>query len=700
MNKPNPNEKIDFTFTNEKPIESITEDEKGLNINNYAEYLAKNIENYFKYNQDSITIGLMGEWGSGKTSILNLTENFLENTDVKVMKFNPWIYSSYNQLIEQFFDELIKQFYSEKNYTLGNNIREYWLKINKSDLAKKTFIHLIASKNNTIANILNDLFKYDSKEKSLEKLKNDINTKLLGHKIVCIIDDLDRVSTTEIYEMFKLIKIMADFNNIIYILSFDKKIIAKSLEDEYIDGEKYIEKIINISLDVPLATDLELKNILINGLTTLSKKHDIELDEDRLNNILDEWDYETKKRYGILYFFKTIRDIKRFNNLLEFNIELIKNEVNFEDFIAITAIQIFKPEIYEKIKYNESLLVKYPISKNEYSSNPEIAKTEQQEFENIIEDNDNLNHILKTLFPKMSFIYNTRFISDYSSTYDEKLLICHPDHFKTYFKLNPIVKTITEEEISIILDYINYKKEQEILEAFKNLNEKDKLDKFFEVLNNRANKIKEPEFFLNLIFSLDKKFNEEIFNKNRHVLKEICLMLIIKINSKNRFEILNKEYYNMNHLNFLFELFIHIKNHNNLSGLKNEVILTETELNELENIIKDKYILMLKKHLNYITYNIINVFELGRDLKLENEFRNAIDNLISTKEGLLQFLKSYMYPDMNSFLESEISSASHFSNMETIKEKIDENYDEIKDVFEVKKFLKEYEMWKTDNLVS
>lgn len=700
MNKPNPNEKIDFTFTNEKPIESITEDKKGLNINNYAEYLAKNIENYFKYNQDSITIGLMGEWGSGKTSILNLTENFLENTDVKVMKFNPWIYSSYNQLIEQFFDELIKQFYSEKNYTLGNNIREYWLKINKSDLAKKTFIHLIASKNNTIANILNDLFKYDSKEKSLEKLKNDINTKLLGHKIVCIIDDLDRVSTTEIYEMFKLIKIMADFNNIIYILSFDKKIIAKSLDDEYIDGEKYIEKIINISLDVPLATDLELKNILINGLTTLSKKHDIELDEDRLNNILDEWDYETKKRYGILYFFKTIRDIKRFNNLLEFNIELIKNEVNFEDFIAITAIQIFKPEIYEKIKYNESLLVKYPISKNEYSSNPEIAKTEQQEFENIIEDNDNLNHILKTLFPKMSFIYNTRFISDYSSTYDEKLLICHPDHFKTYFKLNPIVKTITEEEISIILDYINYKKEQEILEAFKNLNEKDKLDKFFEVLNNRANKIKEPEFFLNLIFSLDKKFNEEIFNKNRHVLKEICLMLIIKINSKNRFEILNKEYYNMNHLNFLFELFIHIKNHNNLSGLKNEVILTETELNELENIIKDKYILMLKKHLNYITYNIINVFKLGRDLKLENEFRNAIDNLISTKEGLLQFLKSYMYPDMNSFLESEISDASHFSNMETIKEKIDENYDEIKDVFEVKKFLKEYEMWKTDNLVS
>lgn len=174
-------------------------------------------------------------------------------------------------------------------------------------------------------------------------------------------------------------------------------------------------------------------------------------------------------------------------------------------------------------------------------------------------------------------------------------------------------------------------------------------------------------------------------------------MLIIKINSEYRFEILKNEYYGMNNLNFLFELLIHIKRHNNISVLKNEAILSETELNELENIIKEKYIIMLNKHSNYITTYIFNVFELGRDLKLENEFKNSIDNLISTKDGLLEFLKSYIYPDMNRYFESEISNASQFSNMETIKERIDENYDELKDVLEVKKFIKEYDMWKTDN---
>ena len=44
--------------------------------------------------------------------------------------------------------------------------------------------------------------------------------------------------------MFKLIKIMADFKNIIYLVAFDQNVIAKALKENY--GEKYIEKIINV----------------------------------------------------------------------------------------------------------------------------------------------------------------------------------------------------------------------------------------------------------------------------------------------------------------------------------------------------------------------------------------------------------------------------------------------------------------------
>ena len=70
-----------------------------LNRRNFAESLALNIQNYFDRQDinNCLTIGLMGEWGSGKTSILNMTEEYLKDSKIKIIKFNPWIYSSYNQ---------------------------------------------------------------------------------------------------------------------------------------------------------------------------------------------------------------------------------------------------------------------------------------------------------------------------------------------------------------------------------------------------------------------------------------------------------------------------------------------------------------------------------------------------------------------------------------------------------------------------
>jgi len=691
MTSPNPQDN-NFTFKTENPINSIDKDL--LNISNFSKYLAANIENYFEYNHESITIGLMGEWGSGKTSILNLTENYLDKSNIKIMKFNPWIYSSYNQLIEQFFNELIKQFYSKRDYDLGDNIKEYWFKINKSNLAKSILPTIISTKFKTLGKILKENTKFDSEEKSLEKLKDKINTKLLDYKIVCIIDDLDRVTSEEIQEMFRLVKIMADFYNIIYIISFDKKIVAKSLDSKYVNGKKYLEKIINISLDVPVITENELEIILKTNLIELSEKHEIELDGDRLDDILDEFDYETKKHYGILKFFKNMRDIKRFINVLEFNIELIKNEVNFIDFIAITSIQLFRPEIYEKIKYNETLLVKYVISKNEYDSNTELIKTEQHAFENIVKDDKNIKYLLQKLFPKMSFIYNTKYYSDYSDTYDSNLSICHPNHFNAYFKLNPNIKKITEEEITIIINLINSKKEFETIEQLKSLNENNKLELFFESIKNRTDNIREPEFFLKLIFSMHNTLTADIFNKNRYLLKKICLLLIIKINSNHRFNILKIEYKLMNHLNFLFELLIHIEKHNFIPNMQNEIILTEIQINQLKSIIKNKYHQMILKEFEYIETNLLEVLELGKDLELENDVNEIINILFSTDKGVITFLSYFMYPGMNNFIESEIRNISYYTNMEKIKMKIDENYDELKDLFEIKKFLKEYDIWK------
>ena len=680
-----------YHFKNEKPLVNFTQDKNGLNRGNFAKNLAKNIENYFKFNNDCLTIGLMGEWGSGKTTIINLTKQCLSD-EIKIMEFNPWIYSSYNQLIEQFFDELISQFSNERG--IAKDLKSYWFKLNKSNFAKSIVPTLVSTKSETIGNIMEKTFNLDSHEMSLGKLKNKINKELSKYNIVCIIDDLDRISVEGINDIFKLIKIMADFNNVIYLLSFDKQMVSKSLDNEYVNGEKYIEKIINVPLDVPLATFPELKKSLKNDLILLSEKHELKFDEARLRFILDYEDPGERKNHGILYFFKNMRDIKRFINILEFNLELVKNEVNFVDFITITSIQLFKPEIYDKVKVNESLLVPYKIVSGEYDFEKNIIEREKEEFELIVGNDENIEYILKFLFPKMRFIYNNGVAINHSSVNDRNLLICHENHFKTYFKLNPIVKDMTEFEIDVTVDYINSENEIEVISKFKNLFDLDKLDLFFERVQYRLNKIKANEFFLRLLFSLDD-VDENIYFTIDYTLINISTGLIKKIES-NKLRILQEEF-NKNHkVHFLLNLIKEIERYN-LTHL-DENLLSDSEIEILKEILRKKYNMSLWSYDETSPYKLTYYLEMGEDLGLRKVNDKFLEKFISTSQGLILFLESILHKEMDRFVESEIRNINYFISMDLVKDKIDKNYDELKEEILVKKFLKDYDVYQSNKI--
>ena len=413
-----------------------------LNRKNFAKNLALNIQNYFnrKTVNDCLTIGLMGEWGFGKTSILNMTEHYLKDSKIKIIKFNPWIYSSYDQLVGQFFDELIMEFTDSRDNSLSGFLRQYKIKVNKLELAKKLAVVGTSIIDSKLGSGVERILDSTSEEDNLAHIKKKINRQFAGRKVICIIDDLDRLSKDEIAEMFKLIKIMADFKNMVYLVAFDKDVVANALEEDY-GGEKYIEKIINVPLHVPSIDHSELRYFLVGHFKRISRNYKKNLDLGRLNQFLDFQPRQHGKKCGILYFFTNMRDITRFINILEFNLELIIDEVNLVDFIVITAIQVFYSEIYDKIKFNEFLLINYHYTAlDEFQRS--ILEKEKSEFEELVNKNDNVNYILRVLFPKMGNIYNGNpsFKFKNKDSADKNLLIYHPNHFKAYFKLNSAIK--------------------------------------------------------------------------------------------------------------------------------------------------------------------------------------------------------------------------------------------------------------------
>src|ERR1043165_1116706 len=58
---------------------------------------------------EGIVVGVLGAWGSGKTSFINLARKEIESSSVAVIDFNPWMFSGAEQLLHSFFSEVAAQ---------------------------------------------------------------------------------------------------------------------------------------------------------------------------------------------------------------------------------------------------------------------------------------------------------------------------------------------------------------------------------------------------------------------------------------------------------------------------------------------------------------------------------------------------------------------------------------------------------------
>ena len=116
-------------FRSDQPIDTYKEDLLGRH--SFAKALANAILSYEQ--NDSISVGLFGKWGSGKTSLINMTLEEIKSLSAQkeplVIKFNPWNFSDQNQLIQQFFNELslvlCRDDSAERHIKIGRTIQKY-----------------------------------------------------------------------------------------------------------------------------------------------------------------------------------------------------------------------------------------------------------------------------------------------------------------------------------------------------------------------------------------------------------------------------------------------------------------------------------------------------------------------------------------------------------------------------------------------
>lgn len=423
------------------PIKNHIEDKLGYS--NFAQIFANLI--YDKSSSQGFVASISAPWGNGKTSCINLMkEELSKHRDVEIVDFNPWFISDNQEdLIVKFFLSLkpsIEKFYGMKE-------------TKKEEL--KGFMNLLSGFSLDLGFAhydCNNLAKAFLADKSIETQKKEIEEFLtrLNKKIIVFIDDIDRLNHKEILQIFRLVKIVADFKNITYILAFDKDIVSSMLQEEqHIDGNKFLEKIIQLPLNLPIPPTTSLEKYFLDKMNMLISEKE-EFGEDDKEIFSDAY-YNVIKPY-----IKNIRTINRLYNAILTTYPMIKNDVNLTDFIIIEFVRLFYNELWLRIALNQDLFTK--------TIKYEERDTYKTEIDSILNSlNMDNNEVYKTitgiLFPNLA---NVLGYSKYGSTsvylsdndfikWAKQKRICSPDRVKFYFSLAIGNEDISDIEIENIL---------------------------------------------------------------------------------------------------------------------------------------------------------------------------------------------------------------------------------------------------------
>jgi len=152
-----------------------------------------------------------------------------------------------------------------------------------------------------------------------------------------MIDDVDRLEKSEIQAIFKLVKLVADFQFTAYILAFDKDIVAASLSENYSgkdenSGAQFLEKIIQVPLHLPSVPAKDLRNFCFQGVDEALRASGIELSEQQVQEFVRDFSRAFNED------LTTPRKAKLYGNILMFSLPILKGEVNPVDLNPIITM--------------------------------------------------------------------------------------------------------------------------------------------------------------------------------------------------------------------------------------------------------------------------------------------------------------------------------------------------------------------------
>lgn len=319
-----------------------------------------------------------------------------------------------------------------------------------------------------------------------------------------------------------------DFPNVIYVLAMDREVVRSALAEVHnIDGDEYLEKIIQVPFELPELRKTKLHDIFCTKLDQIIRELPSEV-------IWDQQYWYRVFHNCVEPYINTIRDINRVINTFQFKYGMLYQETAFEDMVGITTIEVLEPELYKWVRNNKEsvcggLLHSFLSTKDQKI---DYRKQYIEEFTRIGIDPNKSIKCVSTMFPVFAKdVDEYGFTQQDSSRIRERMRAAHEGRFDLYFMLDMDDVKVPRSIINACINSLN---DDAVKSTIEEINKQGNIIFFLEELQELIEKI--PYERLGLIIramiDLQGKFQGEssraLFTLSAYDIADNCIKIMLR----------------------------------------------------------------------------------------------------------------------------------------------------------------------------
>ena len=345
--------------------------------------------------QEGFVIGVTGPWGSGKTSVLQLLAEELDD-EVVVARFDPWLFSRADQLVARFFDEIGGLLVTGK----GKRIRKVGRRLADYGAALSPAAGVVLGPAGQLLSAPQQVAAM--RQASAGEQRQRLREALLEtpRRIVVLIDDIDRLDPREVGEVMRLVKLVADLPGVVHVLSYDRMRVQQALElSGHEDGRAYLEKIVQVSAAVPPVSRERLRQMTLGWLqAAVGDRPLVGWDQTAWGRLVDG---------GIDGYLATMRDGRRLCNVAGAALDLCVDEVASMDVLALEAVRVFDPDVHEHLLEGVDMLTaaQSPFDFRDRTQVDEEQRKYAEALLGMSNQPEAVRTILRELFPAAAHLF-------------------------------------------------------------------------------------------------------------------------------------------------------------------------------------------------------------------------------------------------------------------------------------------------------